>query len=107
MGKATANEKTGRDMGFWIVFSILTTVILSMCVMLTGSAESHIGTPAAIPVVVNPTNANNLFEGYSSMSGKKRDGLSIEERIKNIVMMRVEVARICQEILEHDGKPRS
>lgn len=105
MEKATANKKTGTDTGFWIVFSILTTVILSMCVMLTGSAESHIGAPA--PVAVNPTNESNPFDGYSSVNGKNMDELSIEERIKNIVMMRVATAKICQEILEHDGKPRS
>lgn len=99
-------KKPRSDGHFWIACFLLITLIFLLNAILTDSAESNILTPVVTSVSLAPKEEIALKIEELAGESSQGESLSVEDRIKKIVMMRVEVARICQEIIEHTEKSK-
>lgn len=99
-------KKPRSDGHFWIACFLLITLIFLLNAILTDSAESNILTPVMTTASLIPKDKADLKIEEAAGEQHQGESLSVEDRIKKIVMMRVEIARICQEIIEHSEKSK-
>lgn len=99
-------KKPRSDGHFWIACFLLITLIFLLNAILTDSAESNILTPVMTTASLIPKEKTDLKIEEAAGESSQGESLSVEDRIKRIVMMRVEVARICQEIIEHSERSK-